>query len=36
MSFSVDQAFVWRDEKRVPLKTPAGEAGIAITSLFCL
>ena len=26
MLFSVEQAFVGRDEKRVPLKTPAWEA----------
>ena len=26
MFFPVEQAFVWRDEKRVPLKTPAWEA----------
>ena len=25
MLFSVEQAFVGRDEKRAPLKTPAGE-----------
>ena len=36
MLFSVDRAFVERDEKRALLKTPAGEASIAITSLFCL
>ena len=26
MLFPVEQAFVWRDEKRAPLKTPAWEA----------
>ena len=28
MLFSVEQAFVGRDEKRAPLKTPAREANI--------
>ena len=32
MLFSVDQAFMGRDEKRAPLKTPAEGASIAITS----
>ena len=30
MLFSVEQAFVGRDEKRAPLKTPAWEAKILI------
>ena len=31
MLFSVDQAFVRRDEKRAPLKTPAWEAILSPT-----
>ena len=31
MLFSVEQAFVGRDEKRAPLKTPAWEATIRAT-----
>ena len=30
MLFSVEQAFVGRDEKRAPLKTPAWEASLSL------
>ena len=33
MLSSVEQAFVGRDEKRAPLKTPAWEATVFMTSL---
>ena len=36
MVFSVEQAFVGRDEKRAPLKTPAWEAKIRHTVLIGL
>ena len=32
MLFSVEQAFVGRDEKRAPLKTPAREARLFVTA----
>ena len=35
MLFSVEQAFVGRDEKRAPLKTPAWEANIDPEKLYC-
>ena len=34
MLFSVEQAFVGRDEKRAPLKTPAWEASVLATFVF--
>ena len=34
MSFSVKQAFVGRDKKRAPLKTPAWEAKVSAASLL--
>ena len=34
--FSVEQAFVGRDEKRAPLKTPAWEATKKLVWLFIL
>ena len=34
MLFSVEQAFVGRDEKQAPLKTPAWEASSSYTPLF--
>ena len=34
--FSVEQAFVGRDEKRAPLKTPAWEATKKLVRLFIL
>ena len=33
MSFSVEQAFVGRDEKRAPLKTPAWETKSVVVQL---
>ena len=35
MLFSVEQAFVGRDEKRAPLKTPEWEANVIPTCSFC-
>ena len=34
MSFSVEQAFVGRDEKQAPLKTPAWGAKVSAASLL--
>ena len=34
MLFSVEQAFVGRDEKRAPLKTPAWEANMVLAWLI--
>ena len=34
MSFSVKRAFVGRDKKRAPLKTPAWEAKVSTASLL--